>query len=105
MRSGRLKDKITIQSQPDTTDVYGEELNVFNDVFSAKCDFKIMSGTEMLKSGLALNDEVASILMRFDGRLKYKHLVLHKLNRYEVGAIKPTKNNRDMIVTVSRQVI
>ena len=105
MRSGRLKDKIEIQQQPDITDSHGEEVNIFNKVFAAKCDFKIVSGVELLKAGLALNTEVASILMRFDKRLQYDHLVLHKDNRYEVSTIKPTGSNSEMIITVTRKII
>ena len=105
MHSGRLRDKITIQSQPELTDDYGEEVETYNKVFSAKCDFKIMSATELLQAGLALSEEYVTILMRLDNRLKYDHLILHKNNRYEVASIRPTNHDKEMIVTASRQVV
>lgn len=104
MRSGRLRHKVVIQEQPEDTDDFGEEVDIYNDVFSAKCNFKVISGTELLKAGVALNVEAASILMRFDARLDYDHLVLYKGNRYEVSSIKPSDNERDMIVSVTRQI-
>ena len=38
--------------------------------------------------------------MRFDKRLEYKHFISYKGNRYEVATIKPTENEREMIVTI-----
>lgn len=105
MRAGRLKNRIIIQSQPSLTDDYGEEVNTFNDVFSPKCNFKIMSGVELLKAGVSLNTEVATILMRADKRIKHDHLVLHKNNRYEISSIRDAEDDKDIIVTVSRQII
>ena len=105
MRSGRLKDKVVIQTQPDETDEYGEEVDVYETVFTAKCDFRIVSGTELLKADIDLNIEVATMLMRHDSRLQYDHSVLYKGNRYEVSSIKSTVNDRQMIVSVTRQVI
>lgn len=105
MRSGRLRDSVTIQSQPDLTDDYGEEVETYNNVFSAKCNFRVVSGVELVKAGVAMNTEVATLLMRNDNRLKYEHLVLYKGNRYEVSSINPSDNNREMIVTVTREII
>ena len=105
MRSGRLKDKIVIQQQQDGTDDRGEEVDVYTDVFSAKCDFRIVSAADLLKSGIDLNVEVATVLMRGDERLSYDHLILHKGSRYDVSSIKPAKADRQIIVSVTRQVI
>ena len=104
MRSGRLKDRIVIQSQPDLTDEHGEEVKTYNQVFKAKCNFRVISGVELLKAGVTLNVEVASILMRTDNRLQYDHLVLHKGNRYEISSIKPAEKPRESIVTVTREI-
>lgn len=105
MRAGRLKDTVIIQSQPNLTDDFGEEVKTYTKVFSAKCNFRMMSADARLKAGLSLNVEVASLLMRFDSRLNYEHLILHKNNRYEVNAIIPSENGRDMVVSITRQVI
>ena len=104
MRSGRLRDSVIIQSKVDGTDDRGESIDEFITVFKAKCDFKIVSGIDLLQAGLSLNNEFASILMRFDSRLNHKHIITYNDNQYEVASIKPT-THRDMIVTVSRQII
>ena len=104
-RSGRLRDKIIIQSQPDISNDFGEEVDRFNEVFKSKANVKVISGLELLKAGVASNKEVVSILMRYNKRLQYDHLILFKGNRYEVSSIKPTDRNSDMIVTASREVI
>ena len=104
-RSGRLRHKIIIQSQPEGSDDFGEEIEQFNEVFKSKANVKIISGVELLKAGAASNKEVASILMRYSKRLHYDHLILFKGNRYEVVSIKPDDKYMDMIVTASREVI
>ena len=103
--SGKLRHKIIIQSQPENSDDFGEEVDSYNEVFKAKANVKIISGLELLKAGAASNKEIASILMRYSKRLQYDHLILFKGNHYEVASIKPDDKYMDMIVTASREVI
>ena len=104
MRAGRLKDTVEVQSQVDETDNHGEEVDEYNKVFKAKCNFEVVSGVELVKAGLSLNSETAKVTMRYDKRLKYDHVMLYKDNRYDVGNIKPMNNDMDMTVTVSRDI-
>lgn len=104
MRSGRYKHKIIIEQQVDREDGSGMPVDGFNKVFSAKVNFRIMSGSDLLKAGIALTSEVATMLMRYDRRLDYDHVINRNGNRYSVDTIKPDDNNREMIVTVSREL-
>lgn len=104
MQAGRLRDLIIIEEKPDLTDEYGEEVEVFNEVFRAKSDFRVMSGAEIVKAGASLSTEIATVLMRKDRRLKYDHFINFEGRRYRVESIKPNKKYRDIIVTVSRQI-
>jgi hypothetical protein len=52
-----------------------------------------------------MNEEVVTILMKYDSRLQYDHSIVHKGNVYNVGSIKPDERYMDMIVTASRQAV
>jgi SPP1 family predicted phage head-tail adaptor len=105
MRAGKKRTTITIQSQSSDSDSFGDEIEVYEVVFKAKCDFRVISGAELLKAGLAMNEEVVTILMKYDSRLQYDHSIVHKGNVYNVGSIKPDERYMDMIVTASRQAV
>lgn len=105
MRSGQLKDKITINKPTDDRTEEGDEAGTVTKIFDAKADVKILSAAELLKSGLSLTTEYASILMRRDSRLKYHHSINFFGNEYKVESIRPTDNRMDMIVTISRDIV
>jgi len=104
MRIGRLRDSITIQKQTDEQTDYGGEKKLFNDLFAARANIKVISGVELLKAGVASNTEVISILMRYDSRIEYDHVVLFKTAQYEISSIKPDDKYLSMIVSASRTI-
>lgn len=105
MRSGQLKDKITINKPSDERTPEGDELGTVIKVFDARANVHILSASELLKSGLSLTTEYASVLMRLDSRLEYQHSINFNGNEYEVESIRPTDNRMDMIVTISRDIV
>lgn len=102
MRIGRLRDSIIIQEQTDDQTDYGGETKTLNNLFNARVNVKVISGVELLKAGVAANTEVISILMRYDSRVKYEHLVSFNGVRYEISSIKPDDKYHTMIVSASR---
>lgn len=104
MRSGKLKELITINKPSGDQDSEGYELNTVVKVFAAKADVKILSATELLKAGLALTTEYASVKMRYDKRLQYEYSINYAGNEYDVESIRPNDRKTEMIVTISRDV-
>lgn len=102
--SGKFRDKIEVQVQDDTQDAYGGQDGSYTTQFSARCDFKILTGGESIKIGLETSTVIASIMMRYDKRLREDHLILWKGERYSIQFIKPTERKNQMVVTVSRQL-
>ena len=104
MRSGRKRHKIDIQKQSDESDEFGNKSDEFETVFSAKCDFKITSGIDLVKAGMDSTREFATILMRNDQRLQYDYSVLYNGAIYDIESIRPHNKDRDAILTISRLI-
>jgi len=104
MGSGTFRDTIIIKRNKGEQGTKGQLLNTFNIIRTTKADVKILSGAELIKSGVSLNTEYASILIRRESRLKHKDVIEWEGNDYTVNSIRPYKRNRQMIVSVSRDI-
>ena len=102
--SGRYRDLIQVQERSGQQGDYGELKHEFNKVFDARVDFKVLSGAEAIRYGAETGTELASVLMRYDRRLKHDHYVLWEGSRYDVQSIKPKQGRNEMVVTLTRQV-
>ena len=104
MRIGRLRDNLVIKKPDGKQDSYGSESGNYIKVFSARGNFSILSGSQLVKANVELTKEYASILMRYTDRLKHEHVIEFKGNIYDVEGIKPDGKNHAMTVTVSRDI-
>lgn len=105
MRTGRLRNTVTIEEATITEDSFGDDVTVFNKLFNKKADIKILSVDQLLQSGMDLNEEMGTVLTRYDKRVKPEHHLVHKGNRYEIKGLKPDNKHREMIITIYRQVV
>lgn len=104
MKAGKLRHKLIVQQQTDRQAPNGEVIEEYEKVFNAKGDFRFVTGSAILKNGMAMTSEYATISMRYDERLSYEHFILFKGNRYSVSMITPNVRYTEMIVTVMRDV-
>lgn len=104
MRIGRLRHTVRVQERSGAKDGRGRLLDEFNDLFPIRADVSIISSDKLLASGKDMNVEIATVLARYDSRVKHKQFFVHNSHRYEVVGIKPTNNSREMIVTIEREI-
>jgi len=104
MRASRRKHYIMFQTQVETKNSHGARVKSYVDDFDARCNFRILSGVEMVKSNVDLDKEYASIRMQNNENITLNHFVLYKDNLFDIISIKPMERDREVIVTVSRQI-
>lgn len=92
------------QTQVETKNSHGARVKSYVDDFDARCNFRILSGVEMVKSNVDLDKEYASIRMQNNENITLNHFVLYKDNLFDIISIKPMERDREVIVTVSRQI-
>lgn len=104
MRAGRLRHQIIIKRSKGEQGDKGQLLNTFDTVQRVKANVQILSGAEMVRSGIALNTEYASILIRRSNEICHDDVIEWKGNDYTINSIKPDDKNRQMVITVSRDI-
>lgn len=104
IKSGYLRHKVLVQLQSLNQDPRGERVKLYTNVFSMRCNIQVLSGTELIKAGVSINNEYLSILARYDARLLHKHFLSWKDEIYSVGSIKPSDDLREMVISASRQI-
>lgn len=104
MRAGKLRHRITVKYKADLQTDSGAEVEQYNELFKAKANVRIMSGSELVKYGASLNIEIATVMMRYNEKLDYEHFIEFNDVLYDVNSIKPDDKMREMIVTVSREL-
>lgn len=97
-----LRDRIIVKKPDGKQDEYGAESGNFIVIFRPACEFSVMSGTQLLKSGVELTREYASIKMRYTRKVEHDCIIEFNGGDYEVEGIKPDKRYHYMYVTVSR---
>ena len=104
-KSGSFHHKISISKSSDDLDEFNKLVTTKIAVFDARANVQILSGSELLKSGMELSSEFLSILMRKDRRLLHEHFITWNGNEYSINMIRPSDDNArlEMIVTASRE--
>lgn len=105
MRTGRLRNTVSIEEAIVSEDSFGDDVTVFTELFKKKADVKMLSVDQLLQSGMDLNEEMGTVLTRYDKRVKPEHHLVYNGNRYEIKGLKPDNKHRDMIITIYRQVV
>jgi hypothetical protein len=104
-KSGSYYHKIFITKSSDEVDEFNKLVSTKIPVFQARSNVQILSGSELLKSGMELSSEFLSILMRRDRRLLHEHFITWEGNEYSIDMIRPSDDNArlEIIVTASRE--
>ena len=102
--SGRLRHSLIVKSMVNGRDSTGRNTKTTQRVFGMRGNVQVLSGSELIKSGVNLSNEYISILARFDARLLYKHFLDWKGSLYSVESIRPSDDNLQMIITAQREV-
>ncbi len=104
MRSGRLRHQIKIKRHTGEQGSKGQLLNNYNVVRSSKANVQVLSGSELIKAGVSSNTEVCSILIRRSAEIQHDDIIEWRGNDYTINSIKPDDKNRQLIITVSRDI-
>ena len=104
MRAGRLRHQILLKRNTGEQGSKGQLLNNFTVIRSIKANVQVLSGSEMIKAGVSLNTEFCSILIRRSNELQHKDIIEWKGNDYTITSIKPDDRNREMVITVARDI-
>jgi SPP1 family predicted phage head-tail adaptor len=104
IRAGKLRHKIEIKSLSNGRDNTGRSTKIYTALFSIRCNVKVLSGSELVKSGVNLSKEYVSIMARGDRRLTHDQFFEYKGNIFSIEAIKPSDNELDIIITGERDI-
>ena len=104
IRSGKLKTKVVVEVRSSAKDEYGAKLNLYTKVYMTRANVRYLASSDLIKSGVATNIEVITVLMRYDARIKHSHFLSTKGHRFDVTGIKPSENGREIIVTATREL-
>ncbi len=86
IQSGELRHKGSIFQVDVEGDQYGKPIAP-KQLFNVKCNVQIISGTELLKSGVGVSSEFISVKLRFDKRITAKHLFVWDGGQYNIDLI------------------
>lgn len=96
--SGRYRHLISILTHQDSTDDFGIQLPPV-ELFKKRCEVQTTSGSQLSQYGTALTSSIITVLMRYDPRVQYDHLVEWNNYTYEIQHIRPDERNREMVLT------
>lgn len=98
--AGRLRHLVTFLNQPSGSDSYGEPLPPVQ-VFQARADVEVKSGSQKITMGEQMTTEVITCLMWFDPRANNAGFMRwEKTGKvYEVQHIVPDGEDKAMMVT------
>lgn len=104
MQSGKLNKKVTINKPSDEQTAEGYDTGKVIKVFGAKANVRILSASDLIKAGVELTKEYASIKMRYNSKIQFNYSLNYNGNEYSINSIRPDDKNKEMIVTVSRDI-
>lgn len=103
--SGRLKHKVKFVRDGSTKDAFGVVVKgTETKVMDAKANVQVLSGSERISQGTALDTEFISVLLRSDTRIKHDLTMMWNGNRYTIDNIRPDDKNMKTIVQASREI-
>ena len=102
--SGRYKHRIGFYTTDGNKSSRGRYNPVTTLIFETKADVSVISSTERINSGVELDVEFISILMRGDTRLQHKQRVKWQGKFYQITGIKPDNRKRNTIVNAQRDI-
>jgi len=106
MRSGRLRNKVTLQSQVTTVDTMGQRNDTWTDIVKTFAAIDNTGGTEVDKTSGEYSKTIAKILIRYQDRLsglKQSDRVLHGTVIYDIQSINNVRDrNKDLLLVCER---
>lgn len=92
LETGKLKDRVTIQSKIETRDDYGQPIKTWVDVAGVWAWVKFNNGTEYNTGGAQQAETSASIRIRWREDLDTSMRVLFKTKIYNIKAVLPSSD-------------
>lgn len=104
MASGRYKHKVKLVELTTTKNVYGSVKDSVNVITTFKANVQVISGTERINAGVAIDSEFISVLMRYDSRVTYDKYIQWNGRNYIIRTKRPNDRNREMVLTCSADI-
>lgn len=102
--SGRYKHRIEFYVSTMVTNSRGRANPVDTLVFKSMADVSVISSTERINTGVELDVEFISVLMRSDTRLAHNQRLKWKGNVYQITGLKPDNRNRRVVINAQRDI-
>lgn len=103
--SGRYKHKLKFVKGGSTRDAFGVVTQATEvKIMEAKGNVQVLSGSERINQGTALDSEFISVLLRSDTRIKHDLTMIWEGRRYTIDNIRPDDKKMKMVVQGSREV-
>lgn len=104
MASGRFKHKIKIVEHTNVKDSFGSNKQSVNVVATVKANVQVISGTERVNAGVAIDSEFISVLTRYDTRISYDKFIVWNGREYIIRTKRPDDRNRQLVLTCSADI-
>lgn len=104
MRSGRLRHRIEIKQESDAQNDYGAPTGELETITTTKANVQVLSGSEQARQGIVVTSEAISVLMRQNSAVDYDRLISWKGFDYSIVTIKPSDDDRQIVVTAQREL-
>ncbi|EBJ4581414.1 hypothetical protein DVD34_25610, partial [Salmonella enterica] len=105
MQVGKLRDRIRLLALTGDRDAAGEPLDTVNEVATVYADVRVVSGREMVRSGVDINQQIFTIRIRAREVLpQWRIEVLSGPNRdvmLSISSVQPDPARKDTIITAA----
>ncbi|EOC0702530.1 head-tail adaptor protein [Salmonella enterica subsp. enterica serovar Kokomlemle] len=105
MQVGKLRDRIRLLALTGERDALGEPLDTVNEVAAVFADVRVVSGREMIRSGVDINQQIFTIRIRARKVLpQWRIEVLSGPNRgvmLSISSVQPDPACKDTIITAA----
>ena len=101
MRSGKLRNSVTIQTYTTTMNSIGETVKAWTTVETVWASIEMLSAKEIMSGNQVQTDADYKITMRYTDNLTFESRIGHGNKTYEVISINnPEEKNFELIVNV-----
>lgn len=101
LESGKLTDRITIQSKTSAQDAFGQEIHTWSDMVSVWAWVKFTNGAEFIDGGAEHAETQASIRIRWRTDLNTSMRIIFRAKTYNIKAVLPSAGREYVDLAVS----
>ena len=96
--SGLLKDRISFLQADTTRNSFGEQVQIWNPVYSCRADVRFSKGSRAILAGEVWNPTSVVITCRKGGKINNRQRISWEGNQYNIVSINPDVTDRSLTI-------